>query len=375
MAGIYIHVPFCKKKCSYCDFYSDTNLGITEDLIKAKIIELQKRKNYLGKENVETIYLGGGTPSLLRINQIKSLLSAIYENYNVNNDCEVTFECNPDDLSNEYIKKLKMSGINRISIGVQSFNNEVLKFLGRRHSAEQAKNTVIWAKEEGFNNISVDLIFGIPGSSFEYYKKSLDQAIDLGVQHISSYQLTYEGNTPLNKKLLNKEFNEVDEEELIEQFEYTISYLGSNGFNQYEVSNYAIEGFMSKHNWLYWTNEKYLGVGPSAHSYNGNSRQWNTYNNDKYIHQINSDESHFTIENLSEVDKYNEYILTGLRTIKGISFEFIQRNFNKKIKDHFLNTISKFIDESFIKEMNCNYTVSKKGLNILDFIVNKLNYI
>jgi oxygen-independent coproporphyrinogen-3 oxidase len=375
MAGIYIHIPFCKKKCSYCDFYSNTNLGILKDLINAEVDELILRKDYLRQEDIDTVYFGGGTPSVLNHDQVEVLLKAVYDNFKVNDNSEITFECNPDDLTKEYLAGLKHLGINRISIGVQSFYDEALKFLGRRHSSDQAKNSVIQSIHEGFRNVSIDLIFGIPGVSFEKYKESLHQAIDLGIQHISAYQLTFEENTLLYKMLNSNTISEIDEEEVIKQFEYTINYLNSNGFYQYEVSNYAREGFMSRHNWLYWSNGLYLGVGPSAHSYDGEMRQWNTSSNMRYVQQVMSGVSHFTIEQLSEMDRFNEYILTGLRTSKGVSYNYIRKYFNEKISTHFIKVIKDFVDQSLINKIGETYTVSMKGINILDFIIRKLNYV
>jgi oxygen-independent coproporphyrinogen-3 oxidase len=375
MAGIYLHIPFCAKKCSYCDFYSNTNLRIVQDIVWAEVRELNLRKDYLKLENIDSIFFGGGTPSILKLDQIKILLDAIYNDFKVNDGCEITFECNPDDLTKGYLSGLKQLGINRISIGVQSFYNEALKFLGRRHSAEQAENSVIQAIQEGFENVSVDLIFGIPGVSFEKYEESLHKAIDLGVQHISAYQLTFEENTLLYKKLNNNQICEIGEEEVIKQFDFTINYLNRNGYYQYEVSNYAREGFMSRHNWLYWSNGLYLGAGPSAHSYDGAMRQWNTSNNIIYVQKVISGESYFTIEQLTEINKFNEYILTGLRTSKGISFSYIKECFNEKICDHFLKMSRDFVDDSFICKIGETYTVSMKGINILDFIIRKLNYI
>lgn len=375
MAGIYLHTPFCKKKCNYCDFYSDTKIKNIKAVIDSEIKELELKKNYLKHECIESIYLGGGTPSLLKINFIKALLEAINKNYLINNDCEITFECNPDDITRNYLSELKQSGINRISMGVQSFNNNALKFLGRRHSAEQAENAIITTLNEGFKNVSVDLIFGIPGLSFDNYVISLQTAVNFHIQHISAYQLTYEENTLLHKRLFNNEFTEVKEDIIIEQFDYTIDFLTRNGFRQYEVSNYAREGFMSRHNWLYWNNGKYLGVGPSAHSYDGKSRQWNNSDNLKYIWQINSGEHYYQIEILSEIDMYNEYILTGLRTSKGISLNYIRKCFNKNLSAHFSNIIKDFVEDSLINKTGDNYIISTRGINILDFIIKKLSYI
>jgi oxygen-independent coproporphyrinogen III oxidase len=375
MAGIYLHIPFCMKKCNYCDFYSNSNFGIVPDILKAEKNELELRHKYLKNENIDTIYFGGGTPSILNHEQIENLLKAIYKNFSVNDGCEITFECNPDDLKNGYLSALKSLGINRISIGVQSFNDEALKFLGRRHTAEQAKNAIIGSLQEGFTNISIDLIFGIPGVSFENYKMSLQQAINLGVPHISAYQLTIEEKSILYKRLINNIIHQNTEEEIIEQFEYTMNFLKTQGFQQYEVSNYARDGFMSRHNWLYWSNGHYIGVGPSAHSYNGESRQWNISNNPEYIKRIEEKDSYFTVEQLSEIDQFNEYLLTGLRTSKGVSLDYIKQFFGERLASHFIRKITGFVDGSLIKRIGNNFSVSIKGITILDFMLKELIYI
>jgi oxygen-independent coproporphyrinogen III oxidase len=375
MAGIYLHIPFCTKKCSYCDFYSNTNLAIVQELIDAEIEELKLRSDYNKGEKIETIYFGGGTPSILAKSQILLLLGTIYEHYKVKDDCEITFECNPDDLTNNYISELKQIGINRISIGVQSFNDEALKFLGRRHSALQADNAIRSAIQEGFNNISIDLIFGIPGMSFESYQKSLQMGIESGVKHISAYQLTFEEKTLLYKQLSNYKIKEISEEESLEQLNYTINHLNDNGFKQYEISNYAREGYISRHNWLYWSNQSYLGVGPSAHSYDGKTRQWNLSNSVKYIRQIKHGSGFYTVEQLSDIDHFNEYILTGLRTSRGVSITYIRDYFNEKINNHFMKFVKSLADDCLVKRIGDSYIVSRKGIPILDYLVKKLYFI
>jgi oxygen-independent coproporphyrinogen III oxidase len=374
MAGIYLHIPFCKQKCSYCDFYSNTNVGIAPALIEAEKKELVERKKYLKNEHVKTIYFGGGTPSVLKLRQVEQLLSVIYENFNVLKDAEITFECNPDDLNIEYLVGLKTLGINRVSIGVQSFNDDVLKFLNRRHSAEQAGIVIEASKDAGFDNISIDLMFGIPGMSFESYQESLLKGINAGVQHLSVYQLTFEENTLLYKRLVNKKITEIDEEECIRQFDYTIEKLKEYGFRQYEISNYANQGFESKHNTLYWSNENYLGIGPAAHSYDGGARQWNAADSNKYLKGISNGENYFDVETLTETDKYNEYVLTGLRTARGISAHYVQNTFNQSINAHFLKVVNNIVKDGFMDNSEGFYTLRKNGIFILDFMVRKLYF-
>lgn len=374
MAGIYLHIPFCKQKCSYCDFYSNTNLGISQALIDAEIEELSLRNYYLKNEQVRTIYFGGGTPSVLKLEQVELLLKALYDKFNVFKECEITFECNPDDLTVDYLIGLKQIGVNRISIGIQSFDDNVLKFLGRRHSSAQASLVINQTLSAGFRNISIDVMFGIPGMSFECYQKSLLEAINSGVQHISAYQLTFEEHTLLYKKLINNKIKEVGDEESIYQFDYTIDKLNEFGFKQYEVSNYAKDGFVSKHNSIYWNGENYLGIGPSAHSYDGDSRQWNTANSNNYIKGIKLSENYFKSEILTEIDKFNEYILTGLRTSRGVSYDFITGHFNINMGNHFYKVANKLVDECFMKNIGDSYILTKKGIFILDFLVKKFYF-
>jgi len=374
VAGIYLHIPFCKQKCSYCDFYSNTNLGISQALINSEIEELKLRQEYLRNETVSTIYFGGGTPSVLTLSQVEMLLNAVNEKFEVLKESEITFECNPDDLTFEYLKRLRQIGVNRISIGVQSFEDAVLKFLNRRHSAAQACKVIKDAQEAGFDNISIDLMFGIPGMSFDGYKETLYKGINSGVRHLSVYQLTFEENTLLYKKLINHKIEDNGEEESIEQFDYTIDKLMEYGFIQYEVSNYAKVGFESKHNTTYWNNGHYLGIGPSAHSYDGETRQWNVSNSNNYIKGIKIGEGYFNSERLTEIDHYNEYILTRLRTSNGVSESYVRDNFNEHIRSYFLKEIVKLVNEDYMKFYEDFYTLKRKGIFILDFLVKKLYY-
>lgn len=344
-------------------------------MINSEIKEFELRRDYLNGGFVNTIYFGGGTPSVLKVYQVELLLKTIYEKFVVSDDCEITFECNPDDLTTEYLTGLRGIGVNRISIGVQSFDDEVLKFLGRRHSSEQSKKVIIESIETGFSNISIDLMFGIPGMSFESYRDTLLYAVNSGVQHISAYQLTVEKNTLLYKKLVNNKINEIDEDESIRLLGYTIDGLNEFGFKQYEISNYAKAGYESRHNSSYWNNVCYLGIGPSAHSYNGKSRQWNLSNSIAYCKGIEDGKGYFTIEVLTEVDQYNEYILTKLRTVQGISDNYVRINFNKDIYKHFIKNIKKIENEDFINFKDDIYTLKRKGIFILDFLVNSLYYI
>ena len=374
MAGIYLHIPFCKSKCNYCDFYSSINLSNIDKLVHSEISELFLRKQYLGNDLVNTIYFGGGTPSVLSISHIVDLLDSIRRNFTVSNECEITFEANPEDLNENYLSLLFQVGINRLSIGFQTFNDNILTFLNRRHNSSNLDNIIRNAKSIGFNNISVDLIFGIPGLDKEAYVYSLNKFINLDVQHISTYSLTIEKNTYFYKRLKDKKFSEISEDEMIWQFNHTINILEESGYNHDEVSNFAKEGYVSKHNSAYWSNSLYLGIGPSAHSYNGSSRQWNVSSIKNYCVKLEEFGDYFCIEYLTENDKYNEYILTGLRTSKGISASFVIENFCEKIVLYFKRELKGLINSEYIIQNQDNIFLTRKGILISDYIIRILFY-
>lgn len=375
MAGIYFHIPFCKKKCNYCDFYSIINSRDIIELVKCELLELEIRSRYINNEIVESIYFGGGTPSLLEINQIKRVLDEVNLKFEVSDDCEITFEANPDDLSEEYLLGLFMVGVNRLSIGIQSFDDNVLRFLGRRHDSFRVVDIIKNAQRIGFKNISVDLIFGIPGFTTDVYKESLDHVLSLNIQHISAYSLSIEKRTLFYKLLKDNKISEVSEEELLVQFDMTIDFLKEKGFVQYEISNYALKGFESRHNSSYWGGVNYLGIGPSAHSYNHISRQWNVSSVKNYCEGIIENKSFFEIELLSEQDKYNEYIITGLRTLKGVSISVIQNNFDFSISQHFRKVMGHLINDDLIYMHDDRVILSRKGLFISDYIIRCLYYV
>jgi oxygen-independent coproporphyrinogen-3 oxidase len=372
MSGIYIHIPFCKKKCNYCDFYSTKDSNGIDALVKSEIKELKLRQDYLLNESIKTIYFGGGTPSLLGICHIFEFLNVVRSVFNVTNDCEITLEANPEDLTDEYLIELFNIGINRLSIGIQSFNNEVLKFLGRRHNNSKIKHIIEFAQKIGFNNISVDLIFGIPSFDLSTYLDSLNEVLKLNVQHISAYALTFAEGTLFHKRLTNRMINEINEEDMLNQFNATIDTLADNGFFQYEVSNYAKQGFESKHNTSYWENVKYIGIGPSAHSYNLVSRQWNMSHTAKYCRAVEQSESFFEIEYLSQKDKYNDYIITGLRTFKGVSLVVINERYEKNISTHFLDEVNKLLNDDLLYVKENRIVLTRKGVFVSDFIIEKL---
>jgi oxygen-independent coproporphyrinogen-3 oxidase len=294
--------------------------------------------------------------------------------FDISSDCEITFEANPDDLSIEYLNVLYSLGINRLSIGIQSFNDEILKFLGRRHDSKKLNYLIDCAKKIGFSNISVDVIFGIPGMELSTYTDTLNRIVQLDIQHISAYSLTIAEGTLFYKMLNNKKLKEINEEDLLIQFNTTIDTLSENGYFQYEISNYAKEGFKSRHNISYWENIKYLGIGPSAHSFNKISRQWNISDSRKYCCNIDLQKPFYEIEYLTDNDKYNEYLITGLRTSDGVSKVFISEYFDEKISNHFLKEIEKLLIDDLVYLVSDSVILTRKGLFISDYILRMLYY-
>lgn len=326
MAGIYIHIPFCKQACYYCDFHFSTSLKRKEDMLNAIKRELELRKDELNKEQIETIYFGGGTPSILKIDELRMLIDTIYENYEVVEDAEITLEANPDDLSSKKIKELAKLPINRLSIGIQSFFDDDLKFMNRAHTAEESKKCLTEATKY-FDNISIDLIYGVPNMSNEKWLSNLKMAFDFNIPHISSYALTVEEKTVLHKLIEKGKVPPVDENLVLEHYNILVAETEKRGYVQYEISNFGNPAYFSKHNTSYWFGTNYLGIGPSAHSFNGFERSWNVSNNTKYINALLADELPSEKEQLSEINRFNEYIMTGLRTIWGVSFQKIEKEF------------------------------------------------
>lgn len=375
MSGIYFHIPFCKQKCSYCDFYSTKDSKGIGDLVQSEIKELVFRKDYLNQDLVETIYFGGGTPSLLSISDVSILLDCVRKNFNISDNCEITFETNPDDLTEDYLKGLFDCQINRLSVGIQSFNDNILKYLGRRHDSRELNFNIETAKTVGFDNISVDLIFGIPGMELNTYYDSINKVVELDIQHISAYSLTIAEGTLFYKLRKQNKLKEIDEEDLLIQFNSTIDILSKHGFNHYEVSNYAKEGYKSRHNCSYWEDVNYLGIGPSAHSYNGISRQWNISNTHKYCGLVEKNEPFFEVEYLTRKDKYNEYIITGLRTSNGVSSKFVTANFDQKIGQYFEKEVVSLLKQELIHPYDDRVVLTRRGILISDYILQRLYYV
>jgi oxygen-independent coproporphyrinogen-3 oxidase len=373
VSGIYIHIPFCKQACHYCDFHFSTSLKLKSNLVEAILTEIDLRLPYLKDKNIETIYFGGGTPSLLSEKELFLILEKLYKTYNVSSHAEITLEANPDDLSIDKLKELKRLEINRLSIGLQSFNDEELIWMNRAHTATESEASVKRSQDKGFENISIDLIYGSKFSNLTNWKKTLDKTIALDVKHISSYNLTIEDKTKLGHDFkVNKEMA-IDDEKSSELFLEMIDRLEKNKFIHYEISNFGKENWFSNHNSNYWKGIDYIGFGPSAHSFDGVSRQWNISNNSLYIKNVNdTNESYFEKELLSEVDQFNEYILTSLRTIWGIDAEVLKNKFSSEIIDSFNQNINTYISKGMVTFTNNQYVLTSKGKLFADRIASEL---
>lgn len=375
MAGLYIHIPFCKQRCSYCAFYSSTLYNMREEYVAALTKELLLRKDYAHGKSIETIYFGGGTPSILSIEQLQRICSTIYSAYPVANSPEVTIECNPDDLTPEFLEALRPLPFNRISMGVQSFNDAQLRRLGRRHTAEGARTAVGNARKAGYTNISIDLMFALPGSTPQQWQEDLDNAIALRPQHLSAYNLMYEEGTPLYRALCNGSITELSEEENLEQFRMLIESMKKAGYRHYEISNFALPGYESRHNSSYWNDTPYIGCGAAAHSYNGTEREWNIADIKEYIKGIESGNRKFEIEHLSEEERYNDTILTRLRTAEGLPLEWMRDKFSEKLNSYMLRTIEKEIALGNLQENNGQVSLTEKGIFISDAVIRELIFV
>ena len=372
MAGIYIHIPFCKQRCTYCDFYTQVAPQKIPEIVTSIVSELHLRKDYLKNQQVDTIYFGGGTPSLLNYLQFKSIFNAIFDTYNVDKDAEITFEANPDDLSPAFLNDVMKLPFNRISIGIQSFDDEFLKKINRRHSGLQAIKAVQECKRHGINNISIDLIYGLPGQTMENWSKELETAYGLDVQHISVYGLTYEQGTRLWKQREMGTVQVVDEDVMIEMYDLMLQKMDERGFEAYEISNFALPGYRSRHNSAYWKMNPYLGVGPSAHSFDGNSRQWNIASNTKYINSIKNGMVPFEKEVLSMNDRYNDYVMVSLRTADGIDIDFIEKQFGVDFSEYCMLNSTPFINSKKMIQSNRILKLSNEGIQISNLIISEL---
>jgi len=371
MSGIYIHIPFCKQACHYCDFHFSTNLKYKAQIIDALCDELRFRESEYKNTSVQTIYFGGGTPSVLDIHEVEKILEVVDDHYQVNERAEITLEANPDDLTLEKIMELSKTRINRLSIGVQSFFEEDLKLMNRAHSAEEAQACIEEAVKY-FPNISIDMIYGIPGMSNDRWRENLYKAISLKIPHISSYALTVEENTALKSFIEKGIVPQVEDEVAQEHFNILLDVMQLHSFENYEFSNFGKQGFFSENNTAYWTGKSYIGIGPSAHSFDGKRRGWNISNNVKYMKAIQAGKLPMEIEELTLVDQYNEYIMTGLRTIYGVSLEKIERDYGVNFKDYLLKQAQEYLKDHLLYLDGDTLLVTRKGKFLSDGIASEL---
>lgn len=371
MSGIYIHIPFCKQACHYCDFHFSTSLKKKDEMILALAKEIEMRKSEFQDEVVETIYFGGGTPSRLQIADLRLQIDSIYQNYKVTKKPEITLEANPDDLSSDYLIELSKIGINRLSIGIQSFFEDDLKMMNRAHNSAEAKKCLEEATKY-FDNISIDLIYGIPGMSNQKWIQNIEMALSYKVPHISSYALTVEPKTALHSFIQKQLIPPPDEEVAQEHFQILVEKLTENDFIHYELSNFGKENYFSKNNSSYWLGKKYIGIGPSAHSYDGQKRGWNVSNNSVYIKSILENKLPMETETLSKTDRYNEYIMTGLRTMWGVSLERIEKEFGNTYLDYLNKQAARYVEDHLLFVDDAILRTTQKGKFLSDGIASDL---
>ena len=369
MAGIYIHIPFCKTRCTYCDFYSTTHEAWKQQYVDAVCKELVKRKDYLKGETVDTIYMGGGTPSQLSIAQLNALFATIEAHFPLSKHPEITIEVNPDDVSDSYAEGLKQTPVNRISMGIQTFDDVTLRILNRRHTEQIARMATMRLREKGFQNISIDLIYGLPGEDLKQWEANLQQAIALNVEHISAYHLTYEEGTPLYRMLQKGVVSEVSEEHSLMCFNTLIDTLQQAGFQHYEISNFCKPGKHSRHNSSYWQGIPYLGCGAAAHSFDGTSRQWNVADIKTYIKGIETNTPCYEIEALDTPTRYNEYIMTGLRTSHGISLDEVAACYGQPLADTCQKSATPHLESGKLITEENRIKLSREGIFVSDAII------
>lgn len=369
MAGLYIHIPFCESKCIYCDFYSMANNNhLIDKYIDALLVEAAQRKNELNSETITTVYLGGGTPSLLSITQLSKLVNGLKKVFDFSAVEEFTIEENPDDVTADYIQQAKSLGINRVSMGVQSFNDEDLRFINRRHTAKQATDAIHIIKEAGINNISIDLIYGIPGQNIEIWKNNVDTAISLSVQHISAYTLMYEEGTRLSVMRSLGKITEVDDDVVAAMYDYLVAQLKSNGYTHYEISNFALPGFHSRHNSSYWNFTPYLGLGVAAHSFDGTVRRFNPSNLKMYLDTLGEGNLCVEVEKITKAEKYDEYVMLRLRTADGIDADELMHRFDEEYYQFFIEKTKPLVSEGSLINENGRYYIPENHIMISDNI-------
>lgn len=369
---LYLHIPFCKQACHYCDFHFSTTQKNRDALLSAMITELERRRAELPSAELETIYFGGGTPSLLSEDELQRFFGKITEHFTILPGAEITLEANPDDLDENYLRQLRRTPVNRLSIGIQSFRDEDLRLMNRAHSAAEAESVVKAAQDAGFSNLTIDLIYGIPGLNENDWMRNLEKAGSLGVQHLSSYCLTVEPRTALAHFVQQGKIRPVDEEQASAQFLALVDFATANGFAQYEISNFAKPGFIAKHNSSYWTGDPYLGIGPSAHSYNGTERRWNIANNAQYIRMMAENKSTYEAELLTENERYNEFLMTRLRTSRGILLGELEQNFGEEAAKNVLAGMQDYLESGDALLEDGRIFLSPKGRLLADRIASEL---
>ena len=370
MASIYIHIPFCKQACHYCNFHFSTSLKNKEAIVDAISLELSLKSNGFS-ETIDSIYFGGGTPSLLDINDFEILLNKIHKKYSISESVEITVECNPDDIYEYKLIELKKMSINRLSIGVQSFVDEELKLMNRSHDSSIALKSISKSKNL-FENISIDLMYGLPNSNFKNWEFNLNTIDQFNLNHISAYAITVEPKTALESYVKKQLIKMPDDDFVHSQFNLLYDFFTNKNYINYELNSFSKENYFSKNNSSYWLRKQYIGVGPSAHSYNGYERSWNVSNNKKYIDDIQNKILFSGKETLSKVDRYNEYLMTGLRTVWGVSIDLLESDFGEKFKNHFLKNSKKYIKSNFIEVNNGVYTTTKSGKFLADGIASNM---
>lgn len=375
MAGIYLHIPFCKTRCIYCDFYSTTHSELKTSYVKALCRELEMRKEYLKGKPIETIYFGGGTPSQLEEDDFQLIFNTIRTHYDIDNCKEITLEANPDDLSNDYLQMLASFPFNRISMGIQTFNESTLKLLKRRHSASQAIEAIMRSREAGFKNISIDLIYGLPGETAGQWEHDIQQAIDLQPEHISAYHLIYEEGTPIYTMLQQHQVQEVDEESSVNFFSILMDRLKAAGYEHYEISNFCQPGKYSRHNTSYWKGIPYLGCGPSAHSFNGHTREWNVASISDYIEGIDKEERRFETEVRDKATAYNELIITSIRTMWGIPLNKLEQEYGPEFLNYCRKMAVPYVISGKLSERDNTLRLTREGIFISDSIMRDLLFV
>lgn len=371
MAGIYLHIPFCRKACHYCNFHFSTSLRAREPMVQALLAELELQRNFLQGAPLQSIYFGGGTPSLLEEGDLQRLLAKVHELHTVLPEAEITLEANPDDLSPDYLRMLKSVGINRLSIGIQSFFDEDLQFMNRAHNAGEARRCLADARAAGFHNLTADLIYGVPGADDARWQANVEYLLEAGIPHLSCYCLTVEPNTALDHFVRKKQVPPVDEEQASRQFEWLCERLQAAGYEHYEISNFALPGHRAVHNTSYWLGQPYLGLGPSAHSFDGQGRQWNVANNALYLRALEAGSIPFEREELSEAQRYNEYVLTSLRTSWGSNLSILEQR-HPRFTSHFQREVLPFIQAGQVLQEGNTYRLSQEGKLLADHIASSL---